>query len=426
MSLCGQSPLFVPTTVNAQIRNIDAVTVDADDIFCKTLTINGEVVSSVLQNIESSSAGVTVFDGEIQVDSLTSSGLLTTDTLTANDVTIANGVDTGSVTASGSVSGLIGTFDSITAITTSGNIAQSAGTTSLQGTTVTSLTDTGNLTMSGTSAALSQTGTSATASLKATTVTSLTTSGNITQSAGTTTLKRTVINADNTDNLLTAYYPSLASGTVVNVELGADSSNGVNLQFSKGSSTTANTASLFLNDFTSAGILNIAYDNINAPTFKTDKLTVNTSVTLPTSLTTPTAGQLGYVLSKNGNNAITLSTTLQEAITTTNYLTVGVWLITFQVRLSLAASTVANQVLIVLTGGTEAGNSGQLSQHYHQISATSTAISQTISGSRIITVTTAHTAPLLLYAQIATSVTTITMATSTDLRFSALYAVRIA
>ena len=196
----------------------------ATNISCTTLNVNGEVVSSVLQNIESSSPGFTSFDGTVGASNLESYGFVTCPSLEAGNATITNALDVGSVTSTGSVNGLVGTFGSITAVTTAGNITQSAGTTSLQATTVagnltmsgtstaltqtgstataslkattvTSLTDTGNLTMSGTSAVLSQTGTSATASLKATTVTSLTSSGNITQTAGTATLKAVAVDS---------------------------------------------------------------------------------------------------------------------------------------------------------------------------------------------------------------------------------------
>lgn len=384
------------------------------------------MISTILQNVESSASGVTVFDGEIQCDNLTASGDVTGNSVVCANLTTSAGIDTTSITASGSVSGLVGSFTTLDSVTTGGNVSQTAGTASLQATTVTSLTDTGNLTMSGTSAALSQTGTSATASLKATTVTSLTASGNITQSGGTTTLKKTTINGDSTAYLMAAYNASMTSGTAVWTELGADSSNGLITQFLKGSSTTENTAKLALSTAASTGALNIEYDNVNAPNFETNKLTVHTSVTLPTTLTTPTAGQLGYVLSKSGNSTVTLSTTIQEVVSSTNYLTVGVWLIQYQLRLVLAANTVANEVLVVLYGGTEAGNSGQISYNYSQISATTTGCNQTVSGCRIITVSTAHTSPLSVWAALKTSVTTITTVSNSDSRLSTIYAVRIA
>lgn len=296
MSLCGQSPLFVPTTVNAQIRNIDAVDIGADTIHCKNLNINGEAVSTILQNIESSGPNDTVFRGTITAGELKITQGATCESVTTTDIDCNGTIYGESIVTSGAVDAIsyFGTIatptqNSITKIGTqtsldcSGNITQTGGTVSLQATTVA-----GNLTMSGTSAALSQTGTSATASLKSTTVTSLTSSGNITQSAGTTTLKKTTINGDSTAYLLGAYNSSMTSGTAVWTELGADSSNGLLTQFKKGSDVTANTALLSLSSSSSTGVLNIEYDNINAPKFETNDLTVNGDITQSTGTTTLT------------------------------------------------------------------------------------------------------------------------------------------
>ena len=434
MSLCGQSPLFVPTTVNAQIRNIDAVDIGADTIHCTNLSVNGEAISGMLQNIESSTTNLTKFKGEVYADFLNTNGEVHGDTVTANTMTCEGPIEGESLTVTGSVSGLLGAFDSMSAVTTDGNITQTAGTASLQATTVAgnitqstgtaslqATTVAGNLTMSGTSAVLSQTGSSATASLKATTVTSLTSSGNITQSAGTTTLKKTTINGDSTAYLLGAYNSSMTSGTSVWTEVGADSSNGLVTEFTKGSGITTNTASLSLSSSASSGVLNIAYDNINAPTFKTDNLTVNTAVILPTTFTTPTTGQLGYGIGKSGNNAVTLSTTLQEVAAMSTALGVGVWFVTFHLKVSLAANTAANQLLTVLYG-----DGAQLAYYYTQITATTTAIDVTVVGSRVVAVSTAYTTPMSLQCSLKTAATTITTVSNTDARISSFVAYRIA
>ena len=206
MSLCGTSPLFVPTTINAQIRNIDAVDVAATNISCTNLTVGGEPISTVLQNLGESTPGTTVFAGNVTADSLTTSGALNalsitsqtinagvltassltaTGSLSALSIGVSGAVTAASVAATGAVTGAsmtatgqitanifagtmtTGTQNSITKIGTqtslasSGNITQSAGTTSLQATTVASLATTGNITQTGAGVASLGTTTSA-------------------------------------------------------------------------------------------------------------------------------------------------------------------------------------------------------------------------------------------------------------------------
>lgn len=101
--------MYVPTTVNAVIKNIDAVDVAATSVSCTNLTVNGEPVSNVLTNIGSTSVGNTVFTGTV-----TATNLAATSALTA-----------------------------------AGDITQSAGSTTLKATTVDSLTTAGNLDIAG-------------------------------------------------------------------------------------------------------------------------------------------------------------------------------------------------------------------------------------------------------------------------------------
>jgi len=119
--------------------------VTATNISCTNLTVDGEPVSSVLQNIGESSIGETVFVGDVQADTFTTTGALTAGSISST-TTNAGVLTSDSITNNGSISTL-------------------------------SLGATGDITQSGTSATLTQTGTSATASLKATSVTTLTATG---------------------------------------------------------------------------------------------------------------------------------------------------------------------------------------------------------------------------------------------------------
>lgn len=227
MSVCGQSPLFIPTTVNAQIKNIDAVDVAATNISCTNLTVDGEPLSTVYQNIGSSTPGVTVFTGEVQAETVTITDSLTSNNLStgaivatfgnfSEDVNCSNlevigeivqtdpgatatlkNINCGVISQTSGNTLLLAT--TVASLATAGNITQTGGSASLRGTTVTSLTSTGNVTLSGTSASLAQSGASATASLKAVSCTTLAPSSNITQSGGTATLKATTV-----DSLTTA------------------------------------------------------------------------------------------------------------------------------------------------------------------------------------------------------------------------------
>lgn len=229
MNNCGSLPLFL----NCQIKNIDAVDVAATNISCTNLTVAGEPVSTILQNIGESSVGETVFTGDVEADSFTTTGAVTASSVTSGTTNAgaltcssfstsgsiaalsigvstavtgatvaATGAITGaSVTATGAVTGnsLVGTVTTATqnvitkigtqtSFATSGNITQSGGTATLKALTADSLTTAGNIT---------QTGAAATATLKALTADSLATAGNITQTgaAATATLKAVTANS---------------------------------------------------------------------------------------------------------------------------------------------------------------------------------------------------------------------------------------
>jgi len=242
MNNCGTSPLFIPTTINCQIRNLDAVDVAATNISCDNLTIAGEPISTVLQNIGESSPNSTTFVGTVTADTLASTNEITaigniyTDSnLIGTDCTLSNALQSNSVTTGtmqvngGAVVGALncqgdatvgGTLDATlstptqnnvtkigtqTSFASSGNISQTGGTTTLQATTVASLSTTGNITQTsgstvlkttsvstlGVTSNINQTGGAAT--LKATTVDSLSSTGNISQTGGTTTLQATTV-----------------------------------------------------------------------------------------------------------------------------------------------------------------------------------------------------------------------------------------
>lgn len=105
--MCGQSPLYVPTTVNAQIKNIDAVDVAATSISCTNLTVNGEPVSTAIQNVGSSTPGNTVFTGTLTADNLTTAGTTTTGAIVASSANITgSGLTASTITSTGTISAL--------------------------------------------------------------------------------------------------------------------------------------------------------------------------------------------------------------------------------------------------------------------------------------------------------------------------------
>jgi hypothetical protein len=194
MSLCGQSPLFVPTTVNAVLRNIDAVDCAATNISCTNLTVNGEPIGTSIQNMAGSTPGITVFTGDIKASNieLASPGTVTSyrvetqvinsttvnstemeaatitantelivpGTATINNLNITGTVGLTDLTLSGDIqssTGMIGTFyandittqtvDVTDAATFATNITQAAGTAALKAVTCTSITNSGNATV---------------------------------------------------------------------------------------------------------------------------------------------------------------------------------------------------------------------------------------------------------------------------------------
>lgn len=225
--MCGQSPLFVPTTINAQIRNIDAVDVAATNISCDNLTVQGNPISDVFQNVISQPK-YTLFEGEVEAEKLRAT---TTNTVTLNATGTTNLSNTTvtSLTSSGSITGttLAGTLStaaqpnvtslgSLTALNLAGSVNQTSGSTTLLTTTVGSLSTAGNIT---------QSGTSATASLKAVTATSISNSGtltqtgaatfstNVTQSAGTAIFKALEADSISIAGTPISYIPSGTSYT---------------------------------------------------------------------------------------------------------------------------------------------------------------------------------------------------------------------
>lgn len=134
----------------------------ATNISCTTLTIAGEPISSVLQNVGTSTLGLTKFNGELQADSVSVFGDMDTESVTANTtsagvLTASSITDTGTLTVSG-----VSSFQNVTtgalsatSITGSGALTVS-GASSLQGVTAASLTTPGTITQttSGSVAAL--------------------------------------------------------------------------------------------------------------------------------------------------------------------------------------------------------------------------------------------------------------------------------
>lgn len=208
--MCGQSPLYVPTTVNAILRNIDAVDCAATNVSCTNLTVQGEPISTAIQNMKGSTPGNTVFTGRVTADNATIGGKLnvidvdatdivtetaTCDTVTTRIAVVRNlAVEDLTVSQSSSLTGLecggltVTDYLSVTGATElkgpttfTANIIQSAGGAVLKNTNVASLTNPGTLTQTGAATFSGITQTAGTTSLKTTTVESLTNSGTLTQ-----------------------------------------------------------------------------------------------------------------------------------------------------------------------------------------------------------------------------------------------------
>lgn len=99
----------MPTTVNAVLRNIDAVDCAATNISCKNLTVDGEPISPAIQNMGGSTMGNTVFTGMLTSDSvktyrvetgvlLATYGEIATD-LEVRGTAICNAIDTPTLNA---------------------------------------------------------------------------------------------------------------------------------------------------------------------------------------------------------------------------------------------------------------------------------------------------------------------------------------
>lgn len=140
--MCGQSPLFVPTTVNAQIRNIDAVDVAATNLSCTNLTVKGNPISDVFQNV-TATPGNTAFTGGVTADSITTT-TTTSNTLAVSGTATLGVVNVNSLTASNAITSATLNAGTVNA---SNNIIQTAGTTTLKATTADSLTVTNTSTL---------------------------------------------------------------------------------------------------------------------------------------------------------------------------------------------------------------------------------------------------------------------------------------
>ena len=210
--MCGQSPLYVPTTINAQIRNIDAVDVAATSISCTNLTVNGEPVSSVFQNIGSSTPGNTVFTGTLTADNFSTTGTTNTGAIVASSANITgSGLTASTITSTGTISAL--------SVTATGDVSGAT----LTGTIATPTQN--SITKVGTQTSLVVSG--------STTLASLSASGNITQSAGSTTLKTVTSDTNTISSGNTLAFAGTTAQQKVNLQSGTYgigvSSNQLNL-----------------------------------------------------------------------------------------------------------------------------------------------------------------------------------------------------
>ena len=211
--MCGQSPLFVPTTINAMLRNIDVVDCAATNVSCTNLTVKGEPVSNVLTNIGSSAVGNTVFTGIVTADNFTTTGAVTAGSITTGNITSTGSLNLTNLTATGTI--VAGTEVSATTLTGTLSTATQNNVTKIG--TQTSLSNAGTLTQTGAATfATNITQSAGTSSLKAVTCDSISTTGNITQSAGTTTLNSLKINTSPTSELA---YTSTAGSLGYNFTL---------------------------------------------------------------------------------------------------------------------------------------------------------------------------------------------------------------
>lgn len=109
MNNCNTSPLFIPTTVLVQIKNLDAVDVAATNVSCDNLTVKGENITNVLQNVTNPAAGSTSFTGLLSADNILASNTTTTASLvsgttSAGTLSATSINDTGSLTVGGASS----------------------------------------------------------------------------------------------------------------------------------------------------------------------------------------------------------------------------------------------------------------------------------------------------------------------------------
>lgn len=128
MNNCNTSPLFIPTTVIAQVKNLDAVDVAATNISCDNLTVKGENISNVLYNVSNTTSGSTTFSGLVSADGFATTGTVSTASIVstntnAGTLSATSISDTGSLTVSGA-SSLQGV--TATSVASSGDLAVKA------------------------------------------------------------------------------------------------------------------------------------------------------------------------------------------------------------------------------------------------------------------------------------------------------------
>lgn len=235
------SPIFIPTTVIAQVRDLAVDDLAVTSVSCTNLTVGGQTLAPLLQNISTSSAGNTVFTGTITADGFSTTGTFNAGTLSGTTGNITGNLFAGSITSTGSVSGssLAGTISTaaqpnitsvgpLTSLSVSGSstltggatvgstITQSSGSATLKSTTVDSLSTTGNISQTSTgnfstNGNITQSNAAATATLKATSVTTLSTTGAVTASGNITTPQ--LLQTLPSFNLYTASNQGVGNGT---------------------------------------------------------------------------------------------------------------------------------------------------------------------------------------------------------------------
>lgn len=371
----------MPTTVNAVLRNIDAVDCAATNISCTNLTVGGQPVSTSIQNMAGSTAGNTVFNGKLVANNIQSLDKLEGFNTQTFDLTVANEANINKLTA--------GTL-AFTSATVSGNLtADNIDTTEIRANTLRAdaavirqidgidmnlsagnLANSGVLTQTGDATFRNITQESGTTSLKATTCTSLE-APDVTSNGKS--LTATVQNMNATpdwtivngtfegDDLrftsvtaagLTVNGDATITGTltpgtlsITNLTVGGTLTQTGAATFSTNITQSAGTAAL--KAVTATSISNSGTLTQTGDATFSGVCNVSTAPRLTyTSTPTMTTGSIGYTTVQYATvSASTLTLTTSAVSYMTSSITTGAWNIIFYALVTLNANNTANSII---------------------------------------------------------------------------------